>query len=210
MSPLSVSGGTTGATRGSTKGDERRTALLAALETHLREHDLDDINIADISRRAGVTRSAFYFYFDNKAAAVAALHEEMYADGLEAVAMLGGDGTLREQIPTAVRAIMQGWSQRTHLYRAIIDARAASPAVRDQWDAFQRSYADLVADLITAERAAGAAPDGPPAGALATALLDLNDRTLERLVHLTSAPDLESHCEVVVHIWLTSIYGSNA
>jgi AcrR family transcriptional regulator len=190
-----------------TKGDERRTALLAALEEHLELSSLDDINIADISRRAGVTRSAFYFYFDNKAAAVAALYEEMYAEGFGAAEVLGGDGTVRDRISSAIRAIVQGWGQRTHLYRAILDARASSPAVRDQWEAFQASYVDLVAELIEDERAAGAAPAGPAARAVATALLDLNDRTLERVVRAPDDFDRDGHLEAVVHVWLTSIYG---
>ena len=50
---------------GATKGDERRTALLEDLDAYLQTHTLDAINIADISRRAGVTRSAFYFFFEN-------------------------------------------------------------------------------------------------------------------------------------------------
>lgn len=190
-----------------TKGDERRGALLEALEAHLRESSLDDINIADISRRAGVTRSAFYFYFDNKAAAVAALYEEMYAAGFDAAEVLGGDGTVRARIETAIRAIFHGWAQRTHLYRAILDARAASPAVRDQWDAFQGSYVELVADLIASERAAGAAPDGPDPRAVATALLDLNDRTLERVVRAPEGFEAGPHLEAVVHAWLAAIYG---
>jgi len=190
-----------------TRGDERRTALLAALEEHLERSSLDDINIADISRRAGVTRSAFYFYFDNKAAAVAALYEEMYADGFGAAEVLGGDGTLRDRISSAIRAIGHGWGQRTHLYRAILDARASSPAVRDQWEAFQATYVDLVAELIEDERAAGAAPPGPDAHAVATALLDLNDRTLERVVRAPGGVGADAHLEAVVHVWLSSIYG---
>jgi TetR/AcrR family transcriptional regulator, ethionamide resistance regulator len=191
-----------------TRGDERRTALLAALEEHLREsRSLDAINIADISRRAGVTRSAFYFYFDNKAAAVAALYEEMYAEAFDAAAVLGGDGTVRDRISTAIRAIVTGWRQRTHLYRAILEARATSPAVRDQWDAFQQSYVDVVAELIDAEREVGAAPDGPDAHEIATALLDLNDRTLERVVRAPEDFDSDAHLEAVVHVWLASIYG---
>lgn len=197
-----------------TKGDERRGALLAALEEHLEASTLDDINIADISRQAGVTRSAFYFYFENKAAAVAALYEEMYADAFGAAELLGGDGTVRDRISTAIRAIFDGWGQRTHLYRAILDARAASSAVRDQWDAFQASYVDVVADLILGERAAGAAPDGPDAHAVATALLDLNDRTLARVVHSGGVQDgqrdLDGHLEAVVHVWMASIYGRTA
>ena len=63
------------------KSDLRRNAILESLDHHLREVGLDGINIADVTRRAGVTRSAFYFYFENKAAAVAALLEPMYDDG---------------------------------------------------------------------------------------------------------------------------------
>ena len=66
MSPAA----STGARRPPQKGDQRRSALLQSLDHHLQEGSLDSINIADISRRAGVTRSAFYFYFENKAAAV--------------------------------------------------------------------------------------------------------------------------------------------
>ena len=193
-----------------TKGDERRSALLEALEDHLRDTSLDDINIADISRRAGVTRSAFYFYFENKAAAVGALYEEMYAEGFDAAEVLGGEGSVHDRISTAIRAIFVGWGHRTHLYRAILDARASSPAVRDQWDAFQRSYVDVVAGLVAAERESGAAPAGPDPHAVATALLDLNDRTLERLVRAPADFDWDTHLEAVVHVWLTSIYGSTA
>ena len=198
-------------TRAATKGDERRSALLEALENYLQEdHTLDDINIADISRRAGVTRSAFYFYFENKAAAVAALHEEMYAEGFDAADVLGGDGSVRDRISTAISAIIAGWGQRTHLYRAILEARATSPAVRDQWEAFQQSYVDVVAELIISERVAGVAPDGPDAREIAMALLDLNDRTLERVVRAPDGFDADAHLEAVVHVWLTSIYGRTA
>lgn len=194
-----------------TRGDVRRTALLAALEEQLAEGSaLDEINIADISRSAGVTRSAFYFYFENKAAAVAALHDEMYAEGFDAAGVLEGDGTVRDRIESAIRAIISGWGQRPHLYGAILDARAASAAVRDQWEEYQQSYVDVVADLVEAERAVGAAPAGPDAREVALALLDLNDRTLERVVRAPEGFDAEAHLEAVVHVWLTSIYGSTS
>jgi TetR/AcrR family transcriptional regulator, ethionamide resistance regulator len=194
-----------------TRGDVRRTALLAALEEQLAAGStLEEINIADISSSAGVTRSAFYFYFENKAAAVAALHDEMYAEGFDAAGVLDGDGTVADRIESAIRAIVSGWSQRTHLYAAILDARAASPAVRDQWEEYQQSYVDVVADLVDAERAAGAAPGGPDAREIAIALLDLNDRTLERVVRAPDGFDAEAHLDAVVHVWLTSIYGSTS
>ena len=66
------------------KSDLRRSAILESLDHHLRESGFDGLNIADVTKRAGVTRSAFYFYFENKAAAVAALLEPMYDDGFVA------------------------------------------------------------------------------------------------------------------------------
>jgi TetR/AcrR family transcriptional regulator, ethionamide resistance regulator len=49
--------------RTSNRGDVRRDALLTAFDELLREQTLEEVNVAEISRRAGVTRSAFYFYF---------------------------------------------------------------------------------------------------------------------------------------------------
>jgi AcrR family transcriptional regulator len=195
---------------GATKGDERRTALLEALDAYLQESTLDAINIADISRRAGVTRSAFYFYFENKAAAVGALMDEMYDQGWDAADLLGGDEVMQERVTTAIRTIFRGWGDRIHLYRAMLEARATSSAVRDQWDAYQASFITVVAAVIEGERTAGRAPEGPDAHAVATALLDLNAQTLGRLVHAPADFDWDGHLEAVVHVWLTSIYGRTA
>lgn len=195
---------------GATKGDERRTALLEALDHQLRDNTLDEINIADISKRAGVTRSAFYFYFENKAAAVGALMTDMYDESFDAAELLVGDGSMHDRIEAAIRTIVTGWGQRTHLWRALLDARATSTAVRDQFDSFQDSFVGVVADLIDGERAAGLAPVGVDARAIARALLDLNDRTLERIVRAPAGLDLKPHVDAVVHIWLTAIYGSDA
>ena len=196
--------------RAATKGDGRRTALLKALDGYLQDHSLDDINIADISRRAGVTRSAFYFYFENKGAAVAALMDEMYDEGWDAADLLGGEEVMQERVTTAIRTIFRGWGDRIHLYRAMLEARATSSAVRDQWDAYQASFITVVAALIEGERTAGRAPSGPDAHAVATALLDLNAQTLARLVHAPDDFDWDLHLEAVVHIWLCSIYGRTA
>ena len=197
-----------------TKGDERRAALLEALDHHLRDAgpdaSLDAINVADLSRRAGVTRSAFYFYFDNKAAAVAALMEEMYDGAWDAADLDGDDEPMQQRLTTAIRAIFQGWSRRTHLYRAMLEARATSPAVREQWDSFQESFVVVLAAVIEGERTLGAAPEGADPTAIATALLDLNDRTLERLVHAPADFDWDRHVEAVVHVWQASIYGRTA
>jgi AcrR family transcriptional regulator len=188
------------------RGDRRRTALLESLDHYLREDSLDSINIADISRRAGVTRSAFYFYFENKASAVAALMEEMYDESFAAAEALRGSGTPAENIEAMVRALFSTWDKHEHLFRASLDARASSATVRELWDSDRESFVPVVASMIEAERASGAAPAGGDATALASVLLELNDRMLERLA-LGGRLDREQLVEAVVAVWLHTIYG---
>lgn len=191
------------------RGDRRRTALLEALDHHLRDSSLDSINIADISRSAGVTRSAFYFYFDNKASAVAALMEEMYDESADAAALLRGDGTPAERVERMVRALFEAWERHEHLYRAMYDARATSTTVRELWDNDRESFVPVVAEVIESERAAGAAPAGADAAHLASVLLELNDRMLERLA-LGGPLGREEMVDAVVAVWVRTIYGAVA
>lgn len=188
------------------RGDRRRAALLESLRHHLHESSLESINIADISRLAGVTRSAFYFYFENKAAAVAALTQEMYAEAFAAAEVLRGDGPPAARIEGTIRGLFDTWDRHQVIYRAMLDARATSPAVRAMWEADRQSFVGPVAAMIAEERAAGRAPAGPEPTMLAGILLDLNDRMLERLA-AGRADDREQRVAAVVTVWLRTIYG---
>ncbi len=183
-----------------TKGDARRTALLEALDLQLQESSLESITIADISRRAGVTRSAFYFYFENKAQATAALMEEMYDESMVAAGYLDGDGTPAERVEAMVRGLFGAWERHQHLFRAMLDARHTSAHVRELWDSDRQSF---VPHLATVIEAAGGHDDPT---ALASVLLELNDRMLERLA-LGGPLTRDQLVDTVVSIWLRSIYG---
>jgi AcrR family transcriptional regulator len=189
------------------RGDQRRSALLRSLDEHLLDASLESVNIADIARAAGVTRSAFYFYFENKQAAVAALVEDMYDEAVAATALLGGSAAPAENIEATIRALFGAWDRHQHIYRAMLDARATSTPVREMWESDRASFVPLVAEVIEGERAAGRAPAGPDASDLATVLLELNDRALERLAR-GDGLSREALTNTVVHVWLSSIYGS--
>ena len=192
------------------KGDQRRSALLQSLDEHLQESSFDSINIADISRRAGVTRSAFYFYFENKAAAVAALMEELY-DEIATVSrdLTSTDTTPEARITSMVSGLFEATRRHEHLFAAMLEARATSQAVREMWDADLLSFVEPLAEMIRAERRSGRAPDGPDPVGLATTLLELNDRALERLVRGGTLTHTQQE-EAVTAIWLRTIYGSVA
>ncbi|MFF4241352.1 TetR/AcrR family transcriptional regulator [Actinomadura geliboluensis] len=192
------------------RGDQRRSALLQALDDLLREKTLDQVNVAEISRRAGVTRSAFYFYFESKATAVLALMADLYDAASDATDLLvKAQGDPGERIRQVLDSLFDSVDASPHTYRALLAARAANPQVREGWDAGRAEFAGMVAEMIERERAAGHATDGPDAAGLAAVLLDLNDHALERHA-LSGEPPREQHVDALAHVWMTSIYGGIA
>ena len=191
------------------RGDLRRAALLRAFDELLREQSLDEVNVAEISRRAGVTRSAFYFYFESKAVAAMALMAELYDAASDATDLLvKAEGDPAARIRRVITALFDSVDGSPHTYRAVLEARATSAGVREVWDAGRAEFASMVAEMIERERVAGHATDGPDAAGLAAVLLDLNDHAVERHA-VGGGPPREQHIDALTHIWMRSIYGTD-
>ena len=190
------------------KSDLRRGAILESLDHHLRESGFDGLNIADVARRAGVTRSAFYFYFENKAAAVAALLEPMYDDGFVASDILTSTTDPPHwRIRAMVEGLLDAVEHHRYLLQAMLDARATNAAIRRLWDDARESFVPAVAAMIAVERDSGRAPDGPPTEVLAGMLLEFNDRLLERYT-IGGTLTRQQLSEGAEAVWLRTIYGT--
>jgi AcrR family transcriptional regulator len=189
------------------RSDIRRAAILDALDRWLQDSDLAAINVADVAKEAGVTRSAFYFYFENKAAAVAALMEEMVDETLQVSdAFTSSTAAPAVRIQTMLDGLILMWERHRHLFKAMLDARGAGGTIREIWDDATTSFVDSVAGMIRTDRAAGRAPDGLDAAVLASVLLDVNGRMLERLT-LGGALTRAQLIDGTAAIWLSTIYG---
>ncbi len=192
------------------RSDQRRSAILEALDEHLRQTGFDALNIAEVARAAGVGRSAFYFYFENKAAAVAALLEPMHDALLAANTILANTTEPpRSRVRDTLEAVVRTAEDHRYLFQAMWEARGANGAVRDMWDAARESFVPTVAAVIAADRAAGRAPDGADPRVLASLLMELNDRLVERIIvggPLTRRQLLEG----AEAMWMGTIYGTVA
>jgi AcrR family transcriptional regulator len=190
------------------RSDHRREAILDALDRWLQQTDLDAVNIAEIAREAGVGRSAFYFYFENKAAAVAALTERMIDETFSVHdVFVSVSAPPAERIGAMLDGLVDTWQRHQHVFRAMLDARGASSVVREIWDSARESFVASVADMIRADRVAGRARDGIDETVLATLLLEFNDRLLERLSR-GGALSPQQLRDGAADIWLATIYGS--
>jgi len=189
------------------RSDQRREALLTALNRWLQDTDLEAVNIAEIAKEAGVSRSAFYFYFENKAAAVAALMEQMIDETLAVNDLFT---TTTESPHLRIQSMLDGLfamqERHHHVFKAMLESRGAGGAVREIWDDARASFVDSVAAMIRAERAAGRAPDGLDAAVLASVLIEVNDRMLERLT-LGGELTRTQLQDGAAAIWLSAVYG---
>lgn len=127
---------------GTTKGDRTRTRILEVLEALLGEAPYEEVTIAEVTRRAGVTRPAFYFHFDTLGAAVSSLMERLFED----FAALAGDwyGHAGRSQPENLRKGMADtvalWRRHAVVMDAMMRAAASDHAasrILDEWiDAF--------------------------------------------------------------------------
>jgi TetR/AcrR family transcriptional regulator, ethionamide resistance regulator len=170
--------------RGPRKSDERRAALLAAVEKLLDERPLAQIGIEDVASAAGVKRSAFYFYFPNKAAAAAALLTDVFDEVLgnaEAFLKASAETSLRESLYDGLRKTAESWQAHEHLLLGMLDARGQDPTVSELWDEWIDRFVEVAAEVIETQRRHGTLPAGPPARGLAAVLMGMNERAYERM-----------------------------
>ncbi|OYD66714.1 TetR family transcriptional regulator [Rhodococcus sp. OK302] len=193
----------------SDKGEFRRESILRALENLLETTTLNDLNVRDISQAAGVTRSAFYFYFDNKSVAVRELAKEVDEEVAAASAIYcDGDGDPAELIEQMITAVQGAWMRHPHLLRAMRDARSSDPGVDDLWNRGLESFIEPVAAVINSERSAGRAPEGADAGMLALILMEAIERIGNRYwIGDHRAVDVEASKQALVGVWMGAIYG---
>jgi len=192
-------------------GDRRRAALLSALQARLGEQPLAEIGVGDVAAAAGLSRSAFYFYFPTKAAAVAALLADFEQEMTEAAAdwYEGRDRPPRERVARGLAATIALWRERGPVLVAMLDAVGVDPEVREIWRTWTERFVARVAARIDEDRAAGIAPPGPPAEALAVPLLGSALFAMER--ELRAARDgtplsADLHA-ALVEVWWATIYG---
>lgn len=182
------------------RGQERRGAILEALERLLRDRPLAAIDVAQLSAEAGMTRSGFYFYFPTKEAAVEALLWDLYEEMAGfAGTFLDGDGPPHIELRDALGHVAELWATHEHLLGAMVTAAGTDARVRTTWDAWTTAWVDRVAGTITSERRHGHAPDGPDPQELGRVLIGMNIHTFQQ----PGPPPLDA----LATIWNNAIYG---
>jgi AcrR family transcriptional regulator len=208
-------------TRGSDRprvhgGDsETELAIFAATEELLSELQMQDLTVAQIIERAGISRATFYFYFSSKYAVVTGLlarvMDEIYGV-MQPFVQRKGDTVAVEPLRQSLEAAADVWSAHRASLRAVMEHWHAVPELRTLWLDVVGRFASGLAVGIERERAAGLATDGIDSRELAAALIWATERCFY-VAGLGVDADLPSEREIVeplLAMWIGTIYGSGA
>jgi AcrR family transcriptional regulator len=183
-------------------------AVLEATEGLLSEgRSFADLRIEEIANRAGISRTAFYFYFRDKRELLMRLTEDvaevLYA---EADAWWSGEGDGREALDRALRSVIGHYREHHVLLRAVVEASAYDEVVAVFWRALMGRFVEASRLRIEEELASGAIGDVSP-HATAFALTWMTERTCYQRLVQGGALDDEEFLAGLVHVWTAALYG---
>jgi AcrR family transcriptional regulator len=186
-----------------------QAAILDATEAILAEGTpYPELNIERIARRAGISRTAFYFYFRDKRELLMRLTEDvtqqLYA---ESDIWFSGEGEPVEDLARALRNVASLYHAHGDVLRAIVDAASADEEVARFWHAIIDRFIDATRQRVEQERAAGRSGVGEPR-ATAFALCWMTERTFHQQFVLTEPVPPEELLAALTGIWARTIYGA--
>lgn len=194
------------------RGQNRRAALLAALEAELHQHSLVDVSIGAVTRRAGLGRSAFYFYFPSKHAAVAELLAGVY-DELRDLGedFVLGRGAPRNTLAAALHHTVSIWAKHRVLFCAMLDSVAADKDVAEVWAQWIQSFEEEILRIAAEQSWDLAIPAEIGLRDAVSALLAMNTDVLEPFVRAGGGDAGARRVgELIAYIWTNSLFGSEA
>ena len=166
-----------------------------------------ELGVERIAAGAGISRTAFYFYFRDKRELLMRLTEDvaeqLYA---EADRWYSGEDEPEDEMREALQKIAALYEQHSPLLRVIVEVSTYDDEVAQFWRSVLGRFIDATRERIELEQGAGKAP-ASPAHATAFALVWMTERTFYQQV--VQAPPF-SHDELVealVGVWMRGVYG---
>lgn len=168
-----------------------------------------DLNVEKIATAAGISRTAFYFYFRDKREVLMRLAGDI-TDVLYREAEVwfsAGEGSDPEtQIRQALSNIGALYEQHGALLRAIVELSTYDEEIATFWRSLLGRFVDAMSERIRTETAAGAAPDADPEPT-AFALVWMAERTLYQQLVQGEPFSRERQIDALVGVYLRAIYG---
>ena len=188
-----------------------QAAVLEATEALLDEGvSYADLNIERIATRAGISRTAFYFYFRDKRELLLRLTEdvvdELYRQG---DIWFSGNGDAAEDLHRALRNIAALYRENGAVLRAIVQAAATDDEVAVFWHAILNRFVDATTARIEALQAAGGSAVREDARAAAFVLCWMIERAFNQQLVLGQPLREDELVDALTGIFVRAVYGTD-
>jgi AcrR family transcriptional regulator len=185
-----------------------QAAVLQATEELLRDGaSYADLNIERIATRAGISRTAFYFYFRDKRDLLMRLTEDvsqqLYAEGDR---WYSGSGDPAQEIREGFTNIGRLYAQHGVLLRTVVEVSTYDDEMARFWRAVMGRFVDATRMRIEAEQRAGGAP-AMSAQATAFALVWMAERSFYQLLVQGEPFAVDELVDALTGVWLRAVYG---
>jgi len=190
------------------KSDRTRAAILNAALDFVWSHPFRDMTVTSLMATTGVSRSAFYQYFND-------LHEVMETllgmlQGeifVAAEPWIAGAGDAIALMQEALAGLVDVGYQRGPFLRAITDAASTDARLEKAWVQFLAGFDDAATARIEADQKQGLIPDFE-ARPVAYALNRLDAYTLLQAFGQHPRKQPEPVREALARIWISTLFGA--
>ena len=189
--------------------DSTAGSILDALRSLLLEAPLDQVSVAKITERAQVSRSTFYFYFDNKDAAFASLYRELAKASAAGLRRLNAiDRTNTSLVESALKEWLRIDDHAVAIMRNALHEWPRRPELRMVYREGMSAIADILELILIEDRASGVALPGPPPDQFAAVLLWTVERSIAgALAGEDHLDDLECVIDCLSSLLTSAVYG---
>lgn len=167
-----------------------------------------DVSIERIARGAGISRTAFYFYFHDKREVLLRLArdaaEQLYA---EADVWFSGYGEAEPALRDVVRRVAAVYGEHGPVLRAVADGATSDEELGRFWNGILERFVDAARSRIEAEQRAGRAHVAD-AHATAFALACMTERTFHQNLAQGSPVGADALAGAVAELWRRGVYGA--
>jgi TetR/AcrR family transcriptional regulator, ethionamide resistance regulator len=156
--------------------EQIQAAVTAATLELAEEVAFKDLTVDQIARAAGLSRTAFYFYFRSKHDLLRAAMEEVSDEAFrEADRWWHGEGEPRSLIRAAIEGVVDVYQRHVNLMRVGQEVAMYDPEMAALWQELMDRFIDATAEHLRAEQAVGRLRPLEP-GAAAESLVWMMER----------------------------------
>ncbi len=189
--------------------EDVRAKLIEAIGELAEESAFRDLTVDAIARHAGLSRSAFYFYFRDKhdllIAAAAEVADDLY---VEADRWWHGQGEPGALVREALTGVAFVYARHGGLLGLAVEVSAYDPDVRAFWRSLVERFVDATAEHLEHERDGGRLAAVVPRPT-AEALVWMAERCLWLFLARGERP-VDEVVDQLASVWMAAIYADPA